>query len=392
MAMDVGLHWHLDDPTSIINPTILGMAAEINLGAWEGVIYNRLGAPPVKVNDYRFEIYDRSRTLLTGVVGDGLGTGWVNGTTTTSLKMTTTAVGMLTVGDVLEIESEQVIVKAVDRSAFTIDVWARGHGGSTAAAHVDTTAFKVIGKAINDSDLKNIEAFAEQSGKYTNYTQTFVELINQTYTDTISARKDFEENPQLIKEAMDRMFRKLTKTTIKGRQSVATKTSPQTTSGILHQLSNGGGVRSPLRYNATGVTSPESILKSALQTVWNQGGNPTHIYLSPTNKRKFDPLTEQFIRMTRADAGVIGTDNGTAYMYQNKTLPFIQDQDMPDDRIEIVTESQIYKGWRVGDMMRGPVQEPLASSRELKYSLQGSFFIQVYGVGIEHIDIYNVAI
>ena len=394
-GMDVGLHWHLDDPTSIINPTILGMAAEINLGAWEGVIYNRLSAPPVKVNDYRFEIYDRSRTLLTGVVGNGGGTGWVNGVATTALPMTATAVGMLTVGDVLEIKEtspEQVVVKAVDRAGNTIDVWERGRGGSTAAAHADTTAFTVIGKAVNDSDLKNVEAFAEQSGKYTNYTQTFVELINQTYTDTISARKDFEENPQLIKEAMDRMFRKLVKTTIKGRQAVGTKTSPQTTSGILHQLSNGGGVRTPLRYNASGVTSAETVLKSMLQTVWNQGGDPTHIYLSPTNKRKFDPLTEQFIRMSRQDAGVIGTDNGTAYMYQNKVLPFIQDQDMPDDRICIVTEPSIHKGWRVGDIMRGPVQEPLLSSRELRYSLQGSFFVQVYGVGIQHIDAYNVAI
>lgn len=390
--MDIGLHWHLDDPNTIIQPTIRGMAAEINLGAFEGIIWNRLSAPERAVDNYQFEIYDRSRTALSGVIGNGSGTGWADGTTTTSLPMTAAAVGVLTVGDVLDVESEQVIVKSVDRSGNTIDVWARGHGSTSGAAHADTTAFSVIGKAINDTDLKNVESFSELSGLYTNYTQTIVETIDQTFTDDIQARKAFEQNPQLLKEAMDRMFRKLSKTCIKGVKSVATKTSPQTTAGILEQLSAGGGVRTPLRYNASGITSPESVLKNALISCWNSGGNPTHIYISPGNKRKFDPLMEQFIRTTRAEAGVIGTDNGTAYMFQGKVLPFVQDQDMPDTRIEIVTEQKLKKGWRTGDIMRGPIQEPPQSSRELRYSLQGSFFIEAYGVGVDHIDCYNVAI
>lgn len=389
--MDIGMHTQYDDPNTIIQPTILGMASEIALGAWEGVIWNRLGAPELAVNNTKYEIYDRSRTALTGVVGDGAATGW-NNSATTDLPMTAAAVGILTVGDVLEVESEQVVVSSVDRSANTIDVVARGHGSTSAASHSDTTAFTVIGKAINDTDLKNVESFAELSGVYTNYTQTIVELVEQTFTDQIQARKAFEQRPQLIKEAMDRMFRRLSTTCIKGVQSVGTATSPQTTAGILEQLSAGGGVRTPLRYNASGVTSAETVLKNALIACWNGGGNPTHIYLSPTNKRKFDPLMEQFIRTTRAEAGVIGTDNGVAYMYQGRQLPFIQDQAMPDDRIEIVTERKLYKGWRVGDIMRGPVIEPPNSSRETRASLQGSFFISCEGVGVDHIDCYNVSL
>src|SRR3954451_6806163 len=107
--MDVGLHWHLDDPNTIINPTILGMAADINLGAWEGVIWNRLGAPQEQVADYRYELYDRSRTALTGVIGNGSGTGWADAVATTNLPMTQTATAVLTVGDVMEVGTEQVI-------------------------------------------------------------------------------------------------------------------------------------------------------------------------------------------------------------------------------------------------------------------------------------------
>ena len=395
--MDVGLHWHLDDPLSITDPPILGMATEINRGAYEGIIWNRLGAPEEQVKDYRFEVYDRSRSALTGVVGNGAGTGWTDGSDTTDLAMTETAVGILTVGDVLKVESAIVVVKSVDRTAFTIDVFARGAGGSTGAAHADTTAFTIIGKAINDPDLKNVESFAEQTGKYVNYAQTFVETIDMTFTDDIQARKEFEQRPQLIMEAMDRMFRRLSKTAILGQKNAPVKSTlvPGMTAGILHQLAtdgDGNRVRTPLRYNASGVTDPETILKNALISCWNQGGNPTHIYINPANKRKFDPLMEQFIRVSRGEAGVVGTDNGTAYMFQGKVLPFVQDQDMPTDRIEIVTENRIRKGWRVGDIMRGPILEPQASSRELRYSLQGSCFIVVKGVGVEHIDCYNVSI
>ena len=394
MAMDVGLHWHLDDPTTIINPTILGMAAEINLGAYEGIIWNRLNPPEEKVADYRYEIYDRSRTVLSGVIGTGSGTGWVNGSTTTALPMSQTAVSVLTVGDVLNVAGEYVIVKAVDRSGFTIDVFARGAGSTSAASHVDQVAFSVIGKAVNDVDLKNVEAFAEQSGKYTNYTQTIVELLEQTFTDEISARKAFEQKPQLIREAMDRVFRKLSKSCILGRQQVGTKSgpTPQMTAGILQQLSNGGGVRTPLRLDATGYTSPEKVIKDALITAWNAGGNPTAIYINPTVKRKFDPLTQQFIRMNRGEAAIVGTDNAEGFSFQGKTLPFVQDQDWPTDRVGIVTEEELEKGWREQDMLRGPVLEPLKSSRELRYSMQGSFFINVEGVGVKHVDVYNVAL
>jgi hypothetical protein len=36
--------------------------------------------------------------------------------------------------------------------------------------------------------------------------------------------------------------------------------------------------------------------------------------------------------------------------------------------------------------------EPPQSSRELRYSMQGTLFIVVKGVGVDHIDIYNVSI
>jgi hypothetical protein len=394
MAMTVAMpHWHLDDSESIINPKILGIARMIELGAYEGIIYNRLGAPDEPVDNHRFEIYDRSRSALSGVVGNGSGTGW-DDDDTADLPVPAASIAVLTVGHVLKVGSEVVVVKSVDRTLNTIDVWARGAGGTTAAAQADTTAFSVIGTAINDVDLKNVESFAEATGKYTNYVQTFVETIDMTFTDEIQARKEFEMKPQLLMEAMDRMFRKMARTTINGVPQAGSKSPqiPAMTAGILSQLAAGGSARTALRSNASGVTDPQTILKNALTTCWNAGGNPNAIYINPTNKAKFHALTEQFVRMSRGESSIIGTDNASAYQYNGRILPFVEDQDMPTDRISLVTEQKIRKGSRVGFPMRGPVQEPQQSSLELRYSMQGTFFITVTGVGVDHIDIYNVSI
>ena len=393
--MDIGMHTQFDDATTAPNPLIRGIAADISLGAWEGIIWNRLSAPLKPVGQEEFEIYDRSRTAQTGVIGNGSGTGWADGTATTDLPLPAASIGILTVGDVIKVESEIVMVSSVDRNANTIDVVARGHGSTSGAAHVDTTAFTIIGKAINDTDLKNMESFAENSGKWTNYCQLFSEIIQQTFTDQNEPRKGFEgqQRLQLLKEAMDRVFRRLSKTCILGVKSAGSASSPSTTAGILEQLQDSTNrKRAALRYNASGVTSPEIILKNSLIACWNAGGNPTHIYLSPTNKRKFDALTEQFIRMTRGEAKLIGTDNATSYMFQGKQLDFVQDQDWPDDRIALVTESMLHKGWKVGDMLRGPVPEPKLSSREDRESIQGKCFIEVEGVGVDHVDIHTVSL
>jgi len=79
---------------------------------------------------------------VTGTVADGGGTGW-NDSDTTDLPLPAAFIALVTVGDVVKVESKHVVVKSVDRTANTIDVWKRGSGGTTAAAHVDTTAMTI---------------------------------------------------------------------------------------------------------------------------------------------------------------------------------------------------------------------------------------------------------
>ncbi len=388
MSVDVGTQTQYDDSVSINNPQILAFAEDIQLGAYEGAIYNRLSAPPVAVTREKFRIGARSRTALTGVIGTGSGTGWADGTAVNDLPMSETQIPVLTVGMVLQVADEVVVVKAVDRSAFTIDVFERGAGSTSGAAHADQVAFTVIGHAVNDTDAGNVEAMKEQTNDYENYVQLVFVPIEQTFTDRTEARLYLDQNPQLQKEAVDRIFRMLCQTCIRGVKRAGSNSIPSMTAGILEQLAdNAGSTRTPLRYNVNGAFT-EDKLKAALDLAF-QYGSPDTIYLSPTNKHILDPLTEQFIRIGKVEARVAGTDNVEAYEYQGRRLNIVQDQAYPDSRISLVTESLIHKGWKSGDLLKF-ADEPPTSSRETRFSYNGKWFTAVRGVGRDHVDMYGI--
>ncbi|MBK7979257.1 MAG: hypothetical protein IPK06_04440 [Ignavibacteriae bacterium] len=169
-----GVHTMFDDAVSIADPTILAAAKAINLPRNKGAFFQAMGAPPVAINTVDFEVYSRSKSARAGTVGTG---GWDN-SATSDLPVDANVVKGLTIGHVIEVEAEQVIVSAVNRSANTINVYARGAGETTAAAHSAAVAFKVVGFAGKDSTLKNVESVSEETSAYKNYIQTIFETID----------------------------------------------------------------------------------------------------------------------------------------------------------------------------------------------------------------------
>lgn len=388
MVMDVGLHTEFDDPNSIIDPQILAFAADIQLGRFEGTIYNRLSAPPEAVKQDKFEIGSRTRTSLSGTIGTGSGTGWVDDNATTDLPMAEAQVAVLTVGMVMKVEDEVVVVSDVDRSANTIDVYERGAGSTDGAVHADTTAFLVIGHAPRDVDVKNVEALTELTGKYTNFVQLIFVPIEQTFTDRDEARKYYENHPQLKREALDKVFRLLASTTINGVKVTGSAAKAHMTGGLLDQLEN-STVGTPLRYNANGAFT-EDKFKAALDLAFATGA-PETVYIHPTNKTVFDGLNEGHIRMDPQGARSAGQDNVAQYVYQGHVLEIVQDSGMPTSRVSIVTERFIHKFWKASDAIRF-VEEPPASSRELRDSYQGKWGMAVRGVGRDHVDMYGITV
>ena len=386
---NIGLFTEYDDPIAVHDPVVQVSAAAINLAANQGVFYQAMGAPSEAITQREFEIYGRSLTVQEGVVGDGAGTGW-NSSNTASLPMTANAVKNLTVGTVIQVEDEVVILKSVDRSANTIDVWKRGAGGTTGASHADTIAYKVVGFAGDDTDLKNVESFSELTNKFVNYAGSVFEVIDFTKMAQILKVRGLSEGQvfTLRKEAMLRVATKLAYMSINSRKEAGNNTNQKYMSaGLLQQLTDtASGTRPILRYNADSSPFSETILKDALEAAFKRG-NPDTILMAPPNKKI---ANEWLISLVQTD--ITNRRAGYAvreYEYEGKILKIMVDQDVPADRVEILTMANCKKGWLQGDDLQ-LVKEPAQSSRENKESLQGSLGFVVEGVGYDHLDIYGI--
>jgi hypothetical protein len=387
MSFIIGTVTEFDDPIAVHDPDVLAAAKAVRLGAQKGVFWNMMRSPLAAITQKTFEIYGRNFTSQVGTVGNGT-TGW-DGSAVTGLLMNAAAAGVLKVGSVVKVESEVVVVKSVNRTANTIDVWKRGHGGTSPAAHANGAAFAVIGHAGNDTDLKNVESFAEATHKYVNYCQTIFETLDYTKMEQLLGRRGLSAQQVMIlkEEAMNRVAFMLPIVAINGVKEAGAAAVPSTTAGLLAQLSDtSGGTRPVLRYNANGAAFTEDMLKAALEDVF-EVGNPDTILCCQKYKNIMNGFNQAFINTQRADrtAGY----NIRQYEFEGRVLDVVVDVDMPVGRVEIVTKAQCQKGWLEGDLLRY-VTEPPQSSRELRDSLQGTLGIIIDGVGYDHIDIYGL--
>lgn len=388
MGFNIGTVTEFDDALSVLDPAVLTAAKAVKLGVNKGAFWNALRSPSLGIAQKIFQIYGRSFTERKGTLGAT--TAW-DASATTGLSVAAALANVLTVGHILKVENEYVVVKSVDRTANTIAVFARGAAGTTAATHVVSTATTVIGHAGNDTDLKNVESFSETTNKYENYAQTVFELVDTTFGEQLYGRKGLDGNPLALlrAEAMNRVAAYLAPSAILGMKSAPAKSLPGTTAGLLQQLSDTAGVSSTRAVNRADFASAaftEANWMASLEKAFSKG-NPDTILLAPSRKKQFNAFNAGIIKTDRTDKGA-GYEI-TTYEFQGKALSFLVDEDMPADRIAVVTLGQCQKGWMEGDTLRY-VEEPGASSREKRESLQGTFGIIVDGVGFDHLDIYNV--
>ena len=389
MAFDIGLVTEFDDPQSIQDPIVAANAKAINLPSNVGVVWGAMRAPTFGLSGKTFQIYGRSKTDRTGAVG---GTAW-DASATTGLTVTAALANVITVGSVIKAGSEVVIVKSVDRSANTIAVFSRGAGATTAATHAAAAAISVVGHAGNDTDLKNVESFSESTMKYTNYGQLIMETVDTAKTESLLGRKGLETDYLTLrrKEAQLRVSRMRANIAVTGvKQAGVDGGVPYMTAGLFAQLGDSAcdnsKTRALNRYNAAGALS-ETVLKGALKQALSVG-NPDTLIVNPSHKAIINEFGASIRQAGRDDRGAGWFVN--QYDYEGKVFNILVDADVPSDRIAVVTLGMLQKGWLDGDMLTFK-EEPPASSREMRESLQGTFGIIVDGVGYDHLDIYGIA-
>ncbi len=382
------------DPNSLVSPVIAALAQVINLPRFKGALYQRMGAPMVPIKAKQFDIYSRTKNIRGGTIGTAAAGDWGGTSGTTALPIPAASIAGLSIGHVIQVDSEVVILKAVDKAANTVAVYARGAGGTTAAVHASNAAFTVLGFAGRDEDLKNATGAAEQTLKYSNYTQTIFELLDWKKGAELSRQGLSDSNviAVLRKEASIRVAEMLSTMAVRGvKQLGADGGSPYMSAGLLSQLEDtAGGTRPIQRYNANSAALDETKLRAALDQAFTYG-SPDTISLSLYNANKFLGFQgagkDVTIATDRQDTGAGRTVDH--YDYNGVRLDLLIDADMPNDRIAIVTAADLKKGWLEGDMLTTK-EEPALSTREKRESIQGSVGFSVENVGYNHLEIYGL--
>lgn len=386
--MDLGLHTTLTDSNSILDPEVLAVAERITpaQAAEFGKVWDLF---TTRSKPFETEIYDvltRNYTAPQVTLGTvGSSTDWDSVSDTTALPITSGTIDRITVGDILLVDSEIVVVSAVDRSGNTIDVYERGAGDTAGATHSSAATAKIIGSA-HVEGTANAEAMAESTGKVTNYTQLFEETIDLSKADSDQARKTGRTEPTLKGEAMERVMQDLARTAIFGTARAATASIPAMTRGLISYLNDVSGA---LKTNVGGAFT-ETVLKNGLDDVRAAGGTVNAIVLSITNKRVANGFTgADAIQTSRSDRE--GGQVLDAYIADGHgRIPFVVDIDWPNDKVALINTRSMEKGWKVNDQLAF-VPFTNVNPREKKDLLAGKAGLSVSGIGRTHELLYGIS-
>jgi len=381
--MDLGLHTTLDDSTSKQYPEILAVQKRVtpNLSDIFGNVWDmfRQSRDPFDTDEY--EVYTRDYTAPEATIPTGTdGNLWDDPAVTDELPISSGTIDRLTIGDILLVGDEIVVVKEIDRNNNDVNVYERGAGDSTAAAHAhdSTHTAKIIGNSHIEGKV-DAEAMAEGTSKVTNYTQLVEEVVDLSHADSAQARKVGRTEPVLKAEALERIMQDLARTSVYGHASAPSNSKPSMTRGLLSYLSDvSGGIST-----SVGGSYTEQSLKNILNDIRETGGaTPTAIVMSNSRKQDFNTFSGadqvQTDRTDRQGGRIIDS-----YLWETGAIPAVVDLDMPDDKVAVINSRYMEKGWKIDDQLRFK-EETNTNSREKKETLQGRFGLSVKQIGKAH--------
>ena len=239
--MDIGLHTTLLDSNSIPDPEVIALAERITpLQSKEfGRVWDlfNVRSKPFDTDTYQIlsRAYTSPQVLLGTVATDG--TEWDSTSATTGLQINSGYTDRLTVGDILLVDNEIVVVSAVTRGSNTIDVYERGAGDTDGATHATAAVAKIIGNAHLEG-VVDPDSMAETTGLLTNYCQIVEEVVDLSKEDSDQARKVGMTEDVLKAEALERVMRDLARSAIYGHARAGTSSIPAMTRGLVSHLND----------------------------------------------------------------------------------------------------------------------------------------------------------
>lgn len=333
--------------------------------------------------------YDAVTNSLEGAVRAD---GWDNAATT-GLEITNETAAIINVGDEIRVEDEWMIVSAVVRTtdAATISVFARGHGGSTPAAHAAGVVIYIVGSAHVEGTVDG-DAILEDNVKKENYCQLLEEPISVTKTAKNQKYEDVQDKmDEARQKAMSRALRKINNSCLFGVPAAGSKTTPRSVGGIRYFLSSSAD---NINVNCAGAFT-ETVLKSTLLLVAKRGGTPDVILCSVDVKSVINGFnaTANAGVQTRVDR-LERTAGSLIDFYEGEglgRLAVIADPLLRHAHGEayILNTKKMGKMWFKDDTLRF-APEP-GNSRTLEETLQGQYTLKFKDTATDFARIYGIS-
>lgn len=258
-------------------------------------------------------------------------------------------------GDVIQVEAELMRVTTVATDDLTV---ARGHGGSTNAAHATTKPIRIIGNVNVQDAPQGASRTTTKDAKY-NYTQIYEDTV--VVTSTAQAIQKYVEQNELsaqLRDALRVAWILWERTLIDGRKVAPSAGVASAMDGILPVLTTNA-------YAKAGATLTEDFLLTAIKDSWTQGGAISHIVCNAFQKQQIDKILDSQRMTSRTDrtGGVVVNSYESSF----GNAQIVLDRNMPTDTVLLIEAGRI----GFGPLRDHPLSAaPVETSTRLKDAVQ----------------------
>jgi len=235
---------------------------------------------------------DAARSESIEVTASGDGADWDTDDDITSLPVTEADQAKLRVGDVLLLDTDEVvIVKSI--AALAIDLYARGHGSTTAAvlAHDSAHTCYIIGNAQIENDDPIDANHTTQTARY-NYCQIFEDVAQISGTIRRSKMANGDELDFQVVKKLKELMRSLNYSLVEGIKNLDSTNKIGTLGGLREFISNTS--------NVAGALTVANLYTAVISHV-DAGLYPSAIHGSPTTIGDIEQLYQGAVRTKVSD-------------------------------------------------------------------------------------------
>jgi hypothetical protein len=358
MAVITGTRFGFSDTANVAidMSDTLGMISPSDVPLLSLIGKDSLSSPCVATKHEWLEDELRSLDTALATQGEFSGAGAVTTSTVTAGQGV-----FLRAGDIIKIESELCLINSITGDTLNILAGGRGYGGSTAVAHANLTAIRIIGN-VNVQDAPQGGSRTTTKTGLFNYTQLYEDTI--VVTSTAQAIKKYVEQNEMdaqLMRALKTAWIQWERTLLDGRKVAPSAGVASAMDGILVRIATNA-------YAKAGATLVEDFILQALEDSWKQGGDPDTLVANSFQKRQLNKFLDSQRMTTRTDR--IGGSVIDTYTSDFGTVDIVLDRNMPTDTVLILDRKRI--GF-------GPLRDHALSAAPVETSTRTKQAMQIIG-------------